>query len=79
MVNPQDALRYLKAKPFRPFRIKTGCGKFLDIGRPELVAVTGTELVIFTLLSEADGIFDRWETVALSDIERITDLDETFA
>ena len=50
-------------------------GKTYDIRHPEVVRVTPTVLVIFTVLNETEGIFDRWETASLTLIERISDLD----
>jgi hypothetical protein len=43
------------------------------------VKVAGTVLVIFTFLSQEEGIFDRWETASLALIERFTYLDTVTA
>jgi hypothetical protein len=79
MISPHDILAYLNAQPFRPFRIHMVSGKMYDIGHPELVRVTATALVIFTFLSNSQEIFDRWETVSLTLVERISHLDPAIA
>jgi hypothetical protein len=79
MFRPHAILDYLRAAPFRPFCIHMVSGKTYDIRHPEMVKVTGTVLVIFTFLSQEEGIFDRWETASLALIERITYLDPVAA
>ena len=75
MISPHDALAYLKAQPFRPFRIHMVSAKTYDIRHPEMVRVTPTTLVIFTFVSDDGDIFDRWETASLMLIERFSYLD----
>jgi hypothetical protein len=79
MISPHTILDYLRAAPFRPFRVHMVSGQTYDIRHPEMVKVTGTALVILTFLSQEEGIFDRWETAPLALIERITYLDAVAA
>jgi hypothetical protein len=79
MVSPHDVLAYLKAQPFRPFRIHMVSGKSYDIRHPEVIRVTATTLVIFTYLSDDAEVFDRWETASLTLIETISYLDAAMA
>jgi hypothetical protein len=79
MVSPHDVLAYLKAQPFRPFRIHVVSGKTYDIRHPEVIRVTATTLVIFTYLSEDPEVFDRWETASLTLVETISYLDAAMA
>jgi hypothetical protein len=79
MISPHDVLAYLKAQPFRPFRIHMVSGKTYDIRHPEMVRVTPTTLVIFTFVSDDGDIFDRWETASLTLIETISYLDPAVA
>jgi hypothetical protein len=79
MITPHDVLGYLKAQPFRPFRIHMVSGKTYDIRHPEMVKVASTTLVIFTFVSDELDIFDRWETASLTLIETISYLDPAVA
>jgi hypothetical protein len=69
---PQEVLNYLKAEPFRPFRIRMASGRTYEIRHPEMVRVTLTALVIFSSASESPDIFDKWETASLGHIESIS-------
>jgi hypothetical protein len=71
---PQEVLNYLKAEPFRPFRIRMASGRTYEIRHPEMVRVTLTALVIFSSVSESPDIFDKWETASLGHIESISHL-----
>jgi hypothetical protein len=77
MIPPQELLSYIKAKPFRPFRVHMASGEMFDIRHPELVRVGRNSLMLFTLVSEHPEIFDRWETISLMLMERISLLDAT--
>lgn len=75
MITSQLMLFYVKAQPFRPFRIHMVSGKTFDIRHPEMVKVGKTYLVVFTYVAEDPEIVDRWETVSLLLIENISHLD----
>jgi len=75
MIAPQELLSYLKAKPFRPFRIYMASGETLDVCHPELVQVGRNELMVFTLATDCPEIIDRWETRSLTLMQRISLLD----
>jgi hypothetical protein len=75
MIRPYEILDCLTARPFQPFRIHMVSGKTYDIRHPEMVKVGATTLAVFTYLSQDEAERDRWETVSLSLIERIYDLD----
>jgi len=77
MIAPQELLNYLKATPFRPFRIHMASGDSFDVRHPELVRVGRNSSILFTLVSESPDIFDRWETLSLMLMERISQLDAT--
>ena len=72
MVPPQDILGYLRAAPFRPFRIHIASGKTFDIHHPEMVRVGRGSLIIFSFVSDDPEIYDRWDTVSLMLIENLT-------
>ncbi len=71
----QYILDYLKAQPFRPFRIRTVSGKTYDIRHPEMVKVSRTAIIIFTLLSDDPHVYDHWTGVGLGLIEDVNHLD----
>lgn len=72
MIPPQDILNYLRAVPFRPFRIHLASGQTFDIRHPEMVRVGRAVLIIFSFVSDDPDIFDRWDTVSLMLIENVT-------
>jgi hypothetical protein len=60
-MTPQEILDYVYAQPFRPFRIRMNSGRTFDIRHPEMVRVGRRDLLIFTLVSDAPDVYDRWE------------------
>lgn len=74
MVPPRDILNYLRAVPFRPFRIHMASGQTIDIRHPEMVRVGQGVLIIFSYVSDDPDIFDRWDTVSLMLIENLSHL-----
>lgn len=77
MITTQDLLSYLKAKPFRPFRIHMASGETFDVRHPEMARVGRNSLILFTFVGDSPEVFDRWETVSLLLMERISHLDAT--
>ncbi len=75
MITAQDVLSYLKAQPFRPFRLHLPSGRTFDVRHPEMVRVTKNHLLLFSLVSDNPDIFDRWDMVGLMLIESISFLD----
>jgi hypothetical protein len=70
-----EILGYVRAEPFRPFRIHMVSGRTFDIRHPEMVRVGKTDLVIFSLVSDDPQIHDKWDTVSLLLIESISHLE----
>ncbi len=79
MIAPQELLNYLKAQPFRPFRIHMASGEHFDVRHPEMVRVGRNVLILFTMVSDSPDLFDRWETLSLMLMERISQLNATVA
>jgi hypothetical protein len=75
MITTQDILNYLHAQPFRPFRVQVADGQTFDVRHPEMARVGRDSMVLFTFVSDEPEIVDRWETVSLMMIERISHLD----
>lgn len=75
MMTPKTILEYVKAAPFCPFRISTASGKTFDIRHPEMIKVGKTNLLVFSMVSDAPEVFDEWTSVSLMLTESITHLD----
>lgn len=75
MVTPAAVLSYLKAEPFRPFRIHMASGKTFDVRHPEMVRVGKSNLLIFTFVSDQPDVFDEWQSVSLMLMESISHLE----
>ncbi len=74
-MTPREVLSYLKAEPFRPFRIRMNSGRTFDVPHPEMVRVGRRDLLIFTFISDTPDVYDRWENVSLLLIESISPLE----
>jgi hypothetical protein len=74
-MTPQEILNYLKAQPFRPFRITMNSGRTFDIPHPEMVRLGKRDLLIFTFVSDSPDVYDRWENVSLLLVESLAPLE----
>jgi hypothetical protein len=70
---------YLKAEPFRPFRIHMPSGRTFAIRHPEAINVGGSSSVIASLASGDQSAPDKWYTVSFMLVEFISHLDDTTA
>jgi hypothetical protein len=75
MITPQTILAYVKAEPFRPFRIDTASGRTFNIRHPEMVKVLRSSLLVFSYVSESPNIPDEWESVSLTLTESVSYLE----
>jgi hypothetical protein len=75
MMNPASVNNYVKAEPFRPFRISMASGKTFDVRHPEMVKVGKTNLLVFSFVSDQPDVFDQWESVSLMLMETISHLE----
>ena len=53
MMTPQNVLSYVKAEPFRPFRIHMASGWTFDVRHPEMVRVGRSNLLVFSFVGES--------------------------
>ena len=74
-MTPQTILGYVKAEPFRPFRIHTASGKSFDIRHPEMIKVLKSYVLVFRSTAGSSELFDEWETVSLMLSESISHLE----
>ena len=75
MIAPQEILSYLKAEPFRPFRVHMASGETFDVRHPEMAKAGRSSLMLFSFIGDSPEVFDHWETISLMLIEHISHLD----
>jgi len=78
-MSTQDVLNYVKARPFRPFRIKMVSGRDFDVRHSEMVRVGRNSLMVFSFLSDDPDVYDKWETASLVLVESISHLEGAIA
>jgi hypothetical protein len=75
MMAPQTVLGYVKAEPFRPFRLHMASGKTFDIRHPELIKVLRSHVLVFKPTDDTPEIPEEWESVSLMLTESISHLE----
>ena len=75
MMTPQTVLGYVKAEPFRPFRLHVASGKTFDIRHPEMIKVLKSYVLIFKAADDALELPDEWESVSLTLTDSISHLE----
>jgi len=79
MMTPPTINGYLKAEPFRPFRIHMASGRTFDVRHPEMVRLGRSNLLVFSFVSDQLDVFDEWQSVSLMLIEHIAHLETSIA
>ncbi len=74
MVTSSQLLTYVKAEPFRPFRLHMASGRTFDIRHPEMIKVLKNFLLVFSFTEDDGELADQMETVSLMLIESISHL-----
>jgi hypothetical protein len=74
-MRPDDVLTWVRAAPFRSFRITLNSGRSYDIRHPEMVRVGRSYINIFTFTGEPADPFEKMEMVSLLLVERIEPLE----
>ncbi len=75
MITPQTLLEYVKAEPFRPFRIHMASGKTFNVRHPEMARVGRTNVLLFSFVSDQPDVFDEWQSSSLMFMECISHLE----
>lgn len=75
MLTPPQVLSYVKAQPFRPFRLHMASGQSFDIRHPEMVKVGKSFLLVFSFATGETEVVEQWDTVSLMLIESVSHLD----
>ena len=68
-------MSYVKAQPFRPFRLHMASGKAFDIRHPEMVKILKSYLLVFSFDPGETEIVNQWESISLMLIESVSHLD----
>ena len=71
----QTMLGYVRAEPFRPFRIHLASGRTFDIRHPEMIKVLRSNVLVFGTAGDTLGIPDEWKSVSLMLTESISHLE----
>jgi hypothetical protein len=66
---------YVKAEPFKPFRLHLVSGRTFEIRHPELMKILQSTVIIFKSAETTDGLSDEWDTVSMMLIESISHLE----
>ena len=73
-MRPETVLAYVRATPFRPFRIVLNSGRAYDIRHPEMIRVGRDHFILF-YADSPDAPHDRWETASLLVVDHIEHID----
>jgi hypothetical protein len=72
MMTYQRVLDYVKAEPFRPFRIHMASGRTFDIRHPEMIKVLKNYILIFKTAADGADVPDELDTVSLMLVEYLS-------
>lgn len=75
MMTQQAVLGYVKAEPFRPFRIHMTGGRTFKIRCPETIKVLRSHALVFSTDGDATDIPEAFESIPLMLTESISHLD----
>jgi hypothetical protein len=77
-MRPDDILYWLRASPFRPFRIVLVDGKTYDIRHPDFVRVMRSSVIVFEP-SPVEEVYERGHMLGLVVMSRIEPIETTAA
>jgi hypothetical protein len=69
-MRPETLLAYVRAIPFRPFRVVLNSGRSYEVRHPEMIRV-GRDSFVFYFADTPDAPYERFETVGLLLVERL--------
>ena len=65
-MRPEDIIELLRARPFRPFRVRLSDGQQFEVRHPELAMVGRSQIIIGTPDAQGpEGTFERTVNCAL--------------
>ncbi len=75
MTHHQTVLDYVRAEPFRPFRIHMASGRTFDVRHPEMIKVLRSWLIVFRTNGSVTDIPEGFDSLSLTLVESISHLD----
>ncbi len=75
MMTPQTVLGFVKAEPFRSFRIHLASGRTFDVRHPEMIKVLKSYVLVFKASGDDREIPDEAESISLMLTESISYLE----
>ena len=75
MMTPQAVLGYIKAEPFRPFRIHMASGRTFDVRHPEVIKILKSYALVFRSDADNPDLPDEHESVSLMLAESVSHLE----
>ena len=72
MMTPAAVLEYVRAVPFRPFRLHMASGRTFDIRHPEMIKVLKSYALVFSSGDDSTELSDDWTSVSLMLAESIS-------
>jgi hypothetical protein len=72
MLTPATVRDYIKAEPFRPFRIHIVSGKTFDIRHPEMIKVLKSHVLVFSPTGDETDFPEEFQSVSLMLAETIS-------
>ncbi len=77
MMTPASVQTFVKAEPFRPFRIHMAGGRTFDVRHPEMIRVGRSNVLVFSFVSDGLDSFDEYQIVSLMLTESISYLESS--
>ena len=75
MLTPESLRGYVKAEPFRPFRLHLASGRTFDVRHPEMLKILKSSVLVFKINDQTSDITDEWESVSLMLTESVSHLE----
>ena len=75
MLAPNTVRDYVKAQPFRPFRVHTASGQDYEDRHPEMIKILKNYVLIFSSGGDTPEFPDEFHTVSLMMAESISHLE----
>jgi hypothetical protein len=72
MMTPQTLQEYVKAEPFRPFRIHMASGRTFEVRHPEMIKVLKSYALVFKSDGENPELPDEHESISLMLAESVS-------
>jgi len=75
---PSTLQGYVRAQPFRPFRVVMNSGDSYDVRHPEMIRL-GRDFFNYYSVASTDQFPETWETVSLLLVDKVQFIDATAA